>query len=189
MDVESVFHNLSTIETPRLILRQLCLEDVADVFAYTSDPDVARHTSWYPHRTIENSRQFVEWVIKRYDAGQPAPWGVQHKVDTKIIGTCGFGAWIVEHSRAEIGYAIAKPYWNQGLVTEAVRKVLSYGFTSMNLNRIEATCVPENVGSWRVMEKVGMRREGILRQWVFSKDQFMDIAMYSILRSEWEAIK
>lgn len=185
MQVEDVFRDLPSLETDRLRLRRLRLEDAPDVFAYTSDPEVALYTSWDAHESIDVAENFVRWVTDRYARGQVAPWGVEHKDDGKIIGTCGFGAWATHDARAEIAYALARPDWGRGYTTEAVRTVIDFGFRSMKLNRVYAHCVVENTGSWRVMEKAGMQREGVLRQHVWNKGTFCDVLLYGLLRQDW----
>jgi ribosomal-protein-alanine N-acetyltransferase len=92
---------------------------------------------------------------------------------------------VPKHSRAEIGYVIGRKYWGEGLMTEAVKEVIRFGFERMNLNRIQATCFPENIGSYRVMEKAGMKFEGTLREQMFIKGRFQDLKLYSILRKEY----
>lgn len=123
-------------------------------------------------------------VMDQYRNHQVAPWGVVHKGNMKLIGTCGFIYWIPDHARAEIGYALSRTYWGEGYMTEAVREVISFGRRTMELNRIEARCRTENTASARVLEKVGMKFEGILRRHIFSKGAYHDMKMYSILRSE-----
>lgn len=188
MDVQAVFPTQPRLETERLLLRGLTLEDIPDIFEYASDPQVAEYTSWAAHRTLEDSEAFVRWAIES-SANPDAngwTWGITFKQTGKLIGTIGIG-WVARHYRAEIGYAIGKPYWNQGLVTEAAYTLIKLGFERMGLNRIEARCNPENIGSARVMEKIGMRFEGILREQVYFKEKFEDLKMYSILRREYEA--
>lgn len=185
MNAESVFSNLPALETDRLVLRRLTLEDASDVFAYARDPEVARYTTWEAHRSLDESLRFLKRVLDRYAAGEVAPWGVVHKADDRVIGTCGFAQWRREHARAELAYALARPYWNQGLATEAVRAVVAFGFRTMELNRIEARCEISNVASARVMEKAGMTFEGILRQHMYAKGAYRDLKMYAILREEW----
>lgn len=107
------------------------------------------------------------------------------KRESKVVGTCGFDWWSVRDACAGIGYMLARPYWGRGYTTEAVREVVGFGFRAMALNRVEAPVLPENAASWRVLEKVGMRREGVMRQRLFLKDAFRDVALYSMLRAEW----
>jgi RimJ/RimL family protein N-acetyltransferase len=128
---------------------------------------------------------FLNGVLGLYAGGQVAPWGVFHKDDRKIIGTCGFVYWLPHHARAEIAYAIGRPYWNRGLMTEAVRMANSFGFRVMRLNRLEARAEAPNVGSTRVMEKAGMTFEGVLRQHMYAKGRYRDLKLYAVLAQDW----
>ncbi|MGQ0549721.1 MAG: GNAT family N-acetyltransferase, partial [Armatimonadota bacterium] len=162
LTVEGVFGDLPVLQTQRLRLRRLRVDDAGDVFEYASDPEVSRYTTWEAHKTLEDSRAFLISVIEHYNTFQVAPWGMEHKGEGKLVGTCGFVSWNLRHRRAEIAYALARPYWNKGYTTEAVRAVMAFGFGAMRLNRIEARCDIPNIGSARVMEKAGMKFEGIL---------------------------
>lgn len=181
------FRNLPVLETPRLILRPLALDDVDDVYAYASDPEVARYTTWEAHGSRDDSRAFVEAQVKAYEDDQIAPWAMVLRETGRVVGTTGFVAWAPQHARAELGYAMGRSYWGRGLMTEAVRAVVACGFTQMGLNRIEARCIPENRASARVMEKVGMRYEGLLREVMYTKGRFVDLCLYAILRRDREA--
>ena len=182
---EEVFGNLPTLRTSRTVLRRAVEADAEDLFEGTSDPEVARYTSWAPHASIEDTRAVIRRWLERYRTGQVSPWVVEVAADGKCIGTCGFIAWSVPQARAEIGYAIARAYWNRGLVTEAVREILRFGFEVMGLNRIQATCEPGNDASARVLEKVGLAYEGTLRDYVYDKGAFHDLRMYALLKRDW----
>jgi ribosomal-protein-alanine N-acetyltransferase len=186
MKVKDVFGDLPVLETDRLVLRRMEAGDVEDLFAYASDPKVAQYTSWPAHRTIQDSHEFLAYVLELYEKGEVAPWGVVHRSESRLVGTCGFLDWYQDSFRAEIGYALASKYWGQGLMTEAVRAIFTFGFETMQLNRIQGRCEVENIASIRVMEKAGMRREGVLREHEFAGGRFLDIAIYAILGSEWE---
>ena len=188
METQDIFRNLKTLETERLILRKMTLEDAEDMFEYASDPDVAKYTTWDAHQSLKDSKFFLKIVVERYKNRQITDWGIVHKEDGKFIGTCGFAECHLFHSRAEIGYAISRKYWRQGYMSEAVNAIIKFGFQTMNLNRIEARCDVENIASARVMEKVGMQFEGILRQHIFTKGKYCDLKIYSILRQDffWE---
>jgi ribosomal-protein-alanine N-acetyltransferase len=86
LTVEAVFGNLPVLETERLRLRRLWLDDAADVFEYASDPEVSRYTTWETHKTLEDSRAFLTGVIEQYNTFQVAPWGIEHKGDKKLVG-------------------------------------------------------------------------------------------------------
>jgi ribosomal-protein-alanine N-acetyltransferase len=187
MEPRDFYKDLPALETPRLVLRKMTLDDVEDVFALASDPEVSRYMEWEAHKTIEGSRRFVQWVLDRYAAGQPAQWAIESKADGRMIGGFVYSVWRPEHRVGGVGYVLGRSYWNQGFMTEALRYMIGFGFEHLDLNRIEAICDVENTASRRVMEKCGMQLDGILRQHLFQKGRFRDSALYSILREEWPA--
>jgi ribosomal-protein-alanine N-acetyltransferase len=103
-----------------------------------------------------------------------------------MIGTCSYSFWVREDHCAEVGYVLNRRYWGQGYMAEAVRAIVGFGFRELGMNRIQARCDVPNIGSARVMEKAGMSFEGVLRQQLFEKGHYLDIKIYSILKSEWE---
>ncbi len=178
------FSNLPIIETERLILRKLLYSDKEDIFYYASKPEVAKYTLWYPHQSKVDTLEFLNIVYEGYRTNTPAPWGIELKAISKIIGTVGFVDWDKNNHKAEIGYALSQDYWNKGITTEAVRKVINFGFNKMELNRIEARCKRENVSSSRVLVKLGFTFEGILREQMLVKGKFEDMMIYSLLAKE-----
>jgi len=185
MNIADVFSDLPSLTTERLLLRRLAEADLDDLFAYTSDPEVARYIRRPLHHSRAETQEYLNTFLDAYRRGEIAPWGVEHKRDGKVIGTCGFVYWSVEHARSEVYYALSRNYWGQGYMPEAVRSVMGFGFHTMQLNRIDGTCWVENTASARVLEKVGMRFEGTLRQFVYVKGAFRDIRWYSILRDDY----
>jgi ribosomal-protein-alanine N-acetyltransferase len=179
-----VFRSLPTLETDRVILRKMTFADAMDIFEYAANPEVSKYTNWNAHQSVKDTKFFLNTVNERYKNSQITDWGIVHKKDQKLIGTCGFVEWDMFHNRAEIGYALSHKYWRQGYMTEAVMAVMNFGFRKMDLNRIEARCQVENVASSGVMEKVGMKFEGILRQQMLIKGEYWDLKIYSILRQE-----
>lgn len=181
------FGELPQMQTERLLLRNVTLDDAPDLLVNASDPEVARYTTWEPYDSVEEARRFLESVISTYERGEPANWGLELKENGRFIGMCGFMAdsWEPEYARASLGYAIGREYWGRGLVTEAVQAAIQFGFEKLSLNRIEARCVAENTASERVMQKVGMSSEGTLRDYVFRKGRYWDYKVYSILRREY----
>ena len=185
MKIEDIFNDLPILYTERLILRKMRLEDAEDLFEYASDPEVAKYVIWEPHKSVEDSINFLNSVITRYDKKEVSEWGLVHRENNKFIGTCGYVLWVPAHSLAEIAYALSREYWGKGLMTEAIKEVIRFGFEKMNLNRIYARCFVENIGSYKVLEKAGMKFEGILREQMFIKGRFQDMKIYSILRREY----
>lgn len=174
------------LRTERLDLRALTPQDAADVFAYAHDPAVAALVDWPAHATLADSHLHLKRILLRYATGH-YEWGIVPRSAGRLIGTCGFVAWAPKHRRAEIIYVVARDWWNKGVATEAAAAVIRFGFTELGLNRIEARCLPEHSASRRVMTKLGMRFEGILREHAFLKGRFADLAMYAQLRRDWAA--
>lgn len=185
--VSDVFDDLPEVETERLLLRKLHLDDAEDMFRYASDQEVTRFLLWEPHRTIEDSRTAIRSAMEDHENGRVRSWGVVHKADQRLIGTAGFQWWRPDSASAEIGYLMSRDYWGRGLMPEAVRAVLQFGFERMKLNRIEARLIPDNVASVRLLEKVGMTHEGTLRDEYYIDGKFSDTGVYAMLYREWSA--
>lgn len=181
-EVREVLKDLPTLETERLILRKMILNDAEAVFAYASNSEVSRYTLWETHRSIQDSRAFLEFATQKYENGGEPDWGIVYRGNGCLVGACGLVNWEAEHARAEVGFVLSREYWGRGLMSEAVRAILRFGFERMNLNRIEARCIAENAASARVMEKAGMVYEGTLRQREYIKGAYRDIKLYAILK-------
>jgi ribosomal-protein-alanine N-acetyltransferase len=184
--VFEIFKNLPTIETGRLKLRKLSLRDASDVFEYASLPEVAEHVTWEHHRNISDSIHYLRIVMQQYEDGIPSSWGIVHKNLGKLIGTIGYHALSPQNQFGEVGYALSKDFWNQGYMTEAFKEVIKFGFEYMKLNRVEATCKLSNTASEKVMQKCGLKYEGIFKQRLFAKGMYHDLKLYAILKSDWE---
>jgi len=178
----TIFSALPKLETSRLNLRPFVIEDASEVFAYASDPMVSRFTTWSSPKAPMDSRLLIETFIERARKNEPVPWGIVLKETQRLIGATGFDAWDGCHSRREFGYSLSRQYWGQGLATEAAKIVVQFGFEVMGLHRIEAKCMVENAASERVMQKVGLTFEGILRGYWLKHETYRDVKLYSILR-------
>ncbi|MGE5607111.1 MAG: GNAT family N-acetyltransferase [Bacteroidota bacterium] len=171
-------------ETERLVMRKLTMEDAEDVFEYASNPEVSKYVTWETHRTINDSISFIKMTIEKYEHEAIGDWGLEYKANGKLIGTCGFVNWNKQHHWAGIGYVLSRDYWNRGIMTEAASVIIRHGFEKMDLNRIEAHHMIENIASGRVMQKVGMTFEGVVRGLFFARGTHHDVKLYSILKSE-----
>lgn len=184
LSYRQIFSHLPTLETQRLILRKMRMRDRHDLFAYASDPEVSRHVLWDTHETLRDSDAFLRGAIRQYRKGLPASFAIVLKETGRMVGTIGF-MWVnPEYRSAEVGYSLARDCWNQGLMTEALARVIAFGFDTLRLNRIEAQHEITNPASGHVMAHVGMRKEGVLRQRVRNKGVYSDVALYAILRSD-----
>lgn len=185
MSPSEVLFQLPRIETKRLLIRKLEPTDLQDVFECSSDPEISKYTLWDAHKTINDSKDFLTKCIKQYSLGQAPVFGIVLKEEQKLIGTIGFGSIDFESNRAEFGYALHVGYWKQNITSEASLAILQFGFRILELERIFATCFTDNVASYRVMEKVGMTYEGILRSYHSKNGQRVDVRLYAITREDW----
>jgi len=181
---DGIFARLPDIETPRLLLRRMTMSDARDVYEYSQDPEVSRHVLWDAHRSIGESRAYLRYILRQYRNNEPSSWGMALTGTGQLVGTIGFVWWNRDYRSAEVGYSLARAHWNKGLMTEALRAVIAFGFDEMALHRIEAQHELANPASGRVMEKAGMRKEGVLRGRLFNKGRHVDVALYAILRGD-----
>ncbi|MEK4760013.1 GNAT family N-acetyltransferase [Viridibacillus sp. FSL E2-0187] len=188
MKMEDVYSKLPILETERLILRKISFEDLNDMHTYCSNEEVARNCTWNKHESLADTEEFVRFILNKYEFDQYALWGIEDKETGILIGTIDFVSWQPKQQIAEIGYAISQAYWGRGIVTEAAKAVIAFGFEEMDLVRIQAKCLIKNVGSARVMEKVGMSYEGIIRKGLLVKGTHHDLKLYSILREEYKQV-
>ncbi|MEW9500756.1 GNAT family N-acetyltransferase [Jeotgalibacillus marinus] len=189
MDIEKIYGDLPVLETERLILRKITFEDVEAMYSYGSNEDVSKYVTWNTHKTLSDTKEFVEFILSQYENKKVAPWGIEYKEKGKFIGTINFLGWQPNHKIAEIGYVISQDYWGKGIATEAANEVIRFAFNNMDLVRIQARCFVENIGSERVMEKTGMSFEGTIRKGMFVKGQHQDLKMYSILKEEFSSLE
>ncbi len=182
--MEKTFTNLPVLETERIILRPLKESDFNSVFEYASDPEIASFTGWKAHKSIEESKALVRFILKRYSENKPSSWAVELKSEKKMIGMAGFISTFNANKRGEVAYALNKNYWKKGYATEALAASIKFGFEVLKLNRIEACCDAENAASARVLEKCGMKFEGVLRQYVLTESGFRDMKSYAVLAQD-----
>jgi [ribosomal protein S5]-alanine N-acetyltransferase len=189
MDSTTAFDPFPLLDTERLLLRALTMDDLDDLYAYAADPELALHTEWDHYRSRDEAAADLAGYVQRYGRpGQPLPvWGIEHRTDRRLIGICNIPRWWIEDRRAEIGYAISRQYWGRGLAVEAARAMIDFGFGRMELARIQATCLPINQPSQQVMRKLGMQYEGLLRCYETWNGVAQDLAMYAITRADWQA--
>ncbi|MBR4502997.1 MAG: GNAT family N-acetyltransferase [Clostridia bacterium] len=173
-----------TLRTERLTLRPLKMSDAQDLFAYAQDPEVSRHVLWKAHRSIADSRRFLRAGIRQYRRGFPGSYAIVLNENGRMIGTIGY-MWINSEFRScEIGYSLSRDHWNRGLMTEALQAVIRHSFDTLSLNRVECQHEVDNPASGRVMQKAGMRFEGIMRQRIRNKNKYSDVAVYAVLQSD-----
>lgn len=178
------------LRTARLLLREFRESDFEDVHEYARDPKVARFMDWGPNAEAE-TREFMDRML-----GDQARWpregvnlAVEHVGDRKLIGSIRLSVTDAKNQTGDIGYSLNSGYWRRGLCTEAARALLMVAFGTLGLHRIWAECDLENRASYGVMEKLGMRREGHIRQGKFIKGQWRDRFVYAILADEFGRVR
>lgn len=152
------------IETVRLVLRKPHMQDAFAIFTgWAQDREVTRYLTWRPHAHIEQTQEFVQGCLAAWDSQKRFPYMIITKESAEFVGMIDPR---MEGSRVGIGYAAARAHWGKGYVTEATRAVIEWVFQQPTIYRVYATTDVENIGSRRVLEKVGMQCEGILRKYI-----------------------
>lgn len=174
-----------TLQTPRLIIREFKKDDWQAAHEYGSDPEVVQYVPFGPN-TEKDTKDFVKKVLDDQKKQPRLSYTLVlvTRSDNRLIGSCELRITSPAEKSGEIGYVLHRNYWGQGYMTEAAREMIAFGFQQLNLHRIYATCYPVNTGSYRVMEKIGMQREGYLREYKLIKGTWRDCLLYSILEKE-----
>ena len=172
------------LETQRLLLRELRTSDLDAIHEYASDPIVVKYMTFGPI-TIQDSKNFIAKALSKQKAEPKTDFtlGITLKENDSIIGGCGLT--IVSEIQANIGYILNKHFWGKGYATETAKALTEYGFRELGLHRVYATCDPDNDASIRVLEKVGMKLEGRLKENTKSHGEYRDSLILGILKREW----
>lgn len=175
------------LNTQRLRLRPYASSDVEALFAIYSDVRVMRYWSYPPWTSIDKAHEMVAKDATELAAGEHLRLGMETVDGARLIGHCSLFNLNAQCQRAEIGYGMAFDAWGKGYMHEALSAVVSYAFTELALNRIEADIDPRNVGSAKTLERLGFQNEGLLRErWVVD-GEVSDSGIYGLLRRDWLA--
>lgn len=177
------------IRTARLLLREVRESDFDDIHDYARDTTVARFMDWGPN----SHDQTVEFVGLKL--AEQARWprdevtlAVEHLADARVIGSIRLAVNDRANRTGDFGYTFHSAYWRQGYATEAASALIDVGFETLGLHRIWAECDTQNVGSWSVMEKLGMRREAHIREGKWIKGAWRDRYVYALLAEAWSPL-
>jgi ribosomal-protein-alanine N-acetyltransferase len=172
---------MDVLETERLVLRKLEQDDLRDIVAWEDLPGT---------QSAEiQAKEFLAYCFREYRVWGFGPWGILLKETGTIIGNCAFPHIIFDELCGEVNYYVAPRHRGKGLAPEALKALLQFGFGDIGLTRIQARCEPDNLSSERVMQKAGMKFEGLIEQAPFSKDQGPKQKLYAILREEFTLIE
>lgn len=188
MNSEFEFNNFPELQTERCFLRKATENDRYDIFDLYAQEDVVKYMPFTPFTSVEDAVDEMNWYLKIFKEQSGLRWMIEDRETHKVIGTCGFLNYEKEHHRAEIGYDLSPIYWGKGIMTEVVSCIMQFGLMNMALNKIEARVDPGNEASLRLMYKLGFHKEGVLRQHEFEKGRYVDLAVFSILKSEYQRI-
>ena len=173
-----------TWETSRLVARPAAVADAQVIFDdYGRDPEVARYMAWRPHRRVDDTVEFLRRCERVWADGSAYPWSLWMKDGDVFAGLLEIR---VHATTVDLGYALVRRWWRQGLMSEALTSVVHWALAQPDIYRVWATCDVENVASARVLERVGMQREGVLRRWLRHpnvSDEPRDCFCYSIVKT------
>ena len=179
--------NFPVLETERLVLREITPEDAGDLYRIFSDEEAMRYWSCRPFTSSRQAEGLIESMAQAFQQGAGIHWAITWRDEGRLIGKCGYNEWRKAHRRGDISYIIARDQWGKGLVSEALAAILKYGFNQMNLHSIEAGVTPGNDGSTRMLQRLGFRLEGHLKESFLVEDTFVDSLIYSLLRQDYQA--
>ena len=185
MDLDRVFRAFPNLETERLVLRRPRPSDAEALFTILSDEEVTKFYDDDAFTDLSQASEQIEAWNTGFGERRTIRWGIVRRGSDTIIGTCGYYGFHWWHRRGSIGYELARLYWRQGIMTEALDAILGFGFREYGLNRIQALVMPGNEGSERLLEKLGFRMEGALRQYEnWGAKGYVDLSVFSLLRHE-----
>lgn len=174
------------LETERFILKPISEEDAEEVYHNVKDFDIARYMINLPHPYPEDGAiKYIKKAKELMKKGLSYELPIRMKSTGELVGVMAILKVDRKNRNAELGYWIAKKYWNSGFATEAGLRVVEFGFEVLNLERIYAKYYPGNKASAKVMEKIGMKYEGTMRHEIFKNDKFYDMSYYGILKDDW----
>ena len=183
-DMLCIFTRIPTLETNRLTMRKILPIDCADIYEYSCKPETSRYLLWSPHENLRYTKKYLSFVQNAYRNEAFYDFALVDKESGKMIGTCGFTGFDLQHNSAEIGYVLHPDFWGKGLAKEAVLRLMAFGFAELRLHRLTARIMTQNTASTRVAEKCGMRHEATHIEAMLIKGNYETIDEYAILAKE-----
>lgn len=171
------------LKTERLDLVEIKQTHLNDYYKLFSNERVTEYYNIKPFKEEYEAQKYIDWFEHRFKEKSGIRWGIAMKGENDIIGTLGFNNFQKNH-RASVGYDLRFDCWNQGIITEALREVMKFGFNQLEINRIEAEVMPGNIASEKVLLKLGFIKEGVLRSWMYWNGNHYDMIMFSLLKNE-----
>jgi [ribosomal protein S5]-alanine N-acetyltransferase len=180
--IEINFHPFKNLETERLLLRRVSIDDLNEILELRGNPETMKFIPRPLVKTEEDALNHFKMIDEKIEKNEGINWAITVKGNPKLIGIIGHYRIQPENHRCEIGYMILPQYNGQGIVTEAIKAVLEYGFEDMNMHSIEAVIDPDNSASERVLQKNGFIKEAHILENEYYDGKFWDTVIYSILK-------
>ena len=184
MSIDAAFTHFPTLTTKRLLLRQIQPRDAEALFAILSDLEVMEFYGHEPHQSLADTQNLIGHIQTHYAQREAIRWGITLQGEERLLGSCSLHFDSGFH-RAETGYELNRAYWGQGITSEAMSAILTYGFTELGLHRVEAIIDLVNERSKGLLLKLGFTYEGNLRQRYFFQNRFEDEHYFGLLKDEW----
>ncbi|MGD8782025.1 MAG: GNAT family N-acetyltransferase [Ignavibacteria bacterium] len=181
---DAVFNQFPNIETKNLILESFTIQDAEELFRIRSDNRVTKYLDRDNHKTVEESKTMIQGIIQSYKDKAGINWIIREKASFEVVGYIGFWRLIRENVRAEIGYALKPEYWGKGYMSEALLKVLEFGFNEFKLHSIMGNVNPQNKGSIKILEKFGFQKEAHFRENYLYNGKYLDSEIYCLLETD-----
>ena len=192
MNRKTAFSKFPEMRTERLHLRKPTMRDVQWYYEYFSRPEIVWGGGEPGPKNMKAAKEeFRKYLVEIYQKRRGFRWIITLKGEGEPIGTLGFYRWDPSASyQAEMGYDLAKEHWGKGIMTEAMKAVIDFGYEKMELNRIEVFVMPRNKRSIKMIKNLGFKREGLIRQHYFDEfGNYADDLLFSMLRSDWQKLK
>jgi [ribosomal protein S5]-alanine N-acetyltransferase len=185
------FSDFPVLLTERLRLREIHPEDAEAIFAIRGDYEVTKYNTGAAYTHVRQAADLIDAMTRLYDERREIRWGITLKTDPAetVIGMCGYNYWDRTDHRGSIGFDLARAYWRQGIMSEAVQAVVAFGFLEMGLNRVEADASIYNQASIQLLKSVGFTQEGVQREQYYESGAHHDLVLFALLRREWAADK
>ena len=181
---DAVFNQFPKIETKNLILESFTIQDAEELFKIRSDDRVTKYLDRDNHKTVQESKTMIQMMIQSYKDKGGINWIIRKKASFEVAGYIGFWNLIRENVRAEIGYVLKPEYWGKGYMSEALLKVLEYGFNEFKLHSILANVNPQNKRSIKILEKFGFKKEAHFREDFLYNGKYLDSEIYCLLETD-----
>ncbi|MCY7293081.1 MAG: GNAT family N-acetyltransferase [Ferruginibacter sp.] len=175
------FLPFKNLESQRLLLREITTDDVNEIFELRGNREAMKYIPRPLCITTEDAMEHVKMIQQKIETNEGINWAITLKSDNKLIGYIGHYRIKWEHFRSEIGYMILPKFNGQGIITEAIKLIVDYGFNEMKMHSLEGIIDPENAASARVLEKNGFAKEAHLRENEFFDGKFIDSVIYSLV--------